>query len=55
MTLRQLHCAIFSAAKIPYANTKEDFNGLGYATSNARKSYRNLHLMGRPICSIRTC
>ena len=46
MTLRQLHYAIFSAAKIKYANVDRDYKRLSYATSIARRKYRALELTG---------
>jgi hypothetical protein len=46
MTLRQLHYAIFSAAKIPYANTQQEYKRLSRHTSNARRNYRALELAG---------
>jgi len=47
MTLRQLHYAIFSAAKIAYDNTPEDYKRLSRATTRARRDYRAIQLMGR--------
>ena len=46
MTLRQLHYAIFSAAKIAYANTKADYIRLSRATTKARRDYRDRELWG---------
>jgi hypothetical protein len=46
MTLRQLHYAIFSAAKIDYDNTPEDYKRLGRATTKARRAYRAYELAG---------
>ena len=40
MTLRQLHYAIFSAAKIAYDNTQADYKRLSRATTTARRLYR---------------
>jgi hypothetical protein len=47
MTLRQLHYAIFSAAKIVYENTKADYRRLSRVTSMARRDYRAIELAGR--------
>src|SRR5215472_11537901 len=47
MTLRQLHYAIFSAAKIEYDNTPKDYKRLSRATTVARRFYRTLQLAGR--------
>jgi hypothetical protein len=46
MTLRQLHYAIFSAAKIDYDNTPKDYKRLGRATTKARRDYRAYELAG---------
>jgi hypothetical protein len=46
MTLRQLHYAVFSAAKIDYDNTPKDYKRLGRATTKARRSYRAYELAG---------
>jgi hypothetical protein len=46
MTLRQLHYAIFSAARIPYDNTPEDYKRLSRVTTTARRNYRALELAG---------
>lgn len=46
MTLRQLHYAIFSAAKIQYDNTMADYKRLSRATTVARRNYRALELAG---------
>src|SRR5215469_13438415 len=46
MTLRQLHYAIFSAAKIEYDNTPADYKRLGRATTKARRNYRAYELAG---------
>jgi hypothetical protein len=46
MTLRQLHYAIFSAAKIEYDNTPSDYKRLSRATTTARRGYRELELAG---------
>jgi hypothetical protein len=40
MTLRQLHYAIFSAAKIAYDNAQADYKRLSRATTTARRLYR---------------
>jgi hypothetical protein len=40
MTLRQLHYAIFSAAKISYDNTQADYKRLSRATTYARRTHR---------------
>ena len=40
MTLRQLHYAIFSAAKIDYENASADYKCLSRATTIARRTYR---------------
>jgi len=40
MTLRQLHYAIFSAAKIDYDNTQADYKRLSRATTLARRTHR---------------
>jgi len=47
MTLRQLHYAIFSAAKIEYSNTHRSYRRLGRVTTAARRSYRALELAHR--------
>jgi hypothetical protein len=46
MTLRQLHYAIFSAAKIAYDNTPEDYERLSRVTTTVRRNYRILELAG---------
>ena len=46
MTLRQLHYAVFSAAKIAYDNTLQDYKRLSRATTKARRSYRDYYLEG---------
>jgi hypothetical protein len=46
MTLRQLHYAIFSAARIPYNNAQNDYKRLSHHTSRARRRYRALELAG---------
>jgi hypothetical protein len=46
MTLRQLHYAIFSAAKIDYKNEPEDYKRLSRATTRARRDYREYELFG---------
>jgi hypothetical protein len=46
MTLRQLHYAVFSAAKIAYENTHNEYRRLGRATTRARRDYRALELAG---------
>jgi hypothetical protein len=46
MTLRQLHYAIFSAAKIDYDNTPSDYKRLSRATTQARRRYREMELQG---------
>jgi hypothetical protein len=48
MTLRQLHYAIFSAAKINYENTQADYKRLSRATTLARRTQRwgELHGLG---------
>jgi hypothetical protein len=46
MTLRQLHYAIFSAAKIAYDNTPADYKRLSRATTTARRGYRAFELDG---------
>ncbi len=48
MTLRQLHYAIFSAAKIAYDNTQADYKRLSRATTTARRLYRERELAGHP-------
>jgi hypothetical protein len=48
MTLRQLHYAIFSAAKIAYDNTPQDYKRLSRATTKARRHYRALELERKP-------
>jgi hypothetical protein len=40
MTLRQLHYAIFSAAKIDYDNAQADYKRLSRATTFARRTHR---------------
>jgi len=47
MTLRQLHYAVFSAAKIGYDNTPADYKRLSRATTTARRDYRARELAGR--------
>jgi hypothetical protein len=47
MTLRQLHYAIFSASKIAYDNTPNDYKRLSRVTTKARRDYRSLELAGR--------
>ena len=47
MTLRQLHYAIFSAARIAYDNTRSDYRRLSCHTANARREYRKHELAGR--------
>jgi hypothetical protein len=44
MTLRQLHYAIFSAAKIEYDNTPADYKRLSRATTKARRDFRFFQL-----------
>jgi hypothetical protein len=44
MTLRQLHYAIFSAAKIDYENEPYDYKRLSRVTTTARRNYRTLEL-----------
>jgi hypothetical protein len=46
MTLRQLHYAIFSAAKIKYENTPADYKRLSRVTTTARRIYRWVELQG---------
>lgn len=46
MTLRQLHYAVFSAARIEYDNTPADYKRLSRATTGARRTYRFLELQG---------
>jgi hypothetical protein len=46
MTLRQLHYAIFSAAKIAYENTRSDYQRLSRVTTKARRDYREIELAG---------
>ncbi len=48
MTLRQLHYAIFSAAKIVYENTEADYKRLSRVTTKARRLYREHELAGYP-------
>src|SRR5215472_12593715 len=48
MTLRQLHYAIFSAAKIAYENTQADYKRLSRATTYARRLHRTRELAGYP-------
>jgi hypothetical protein len=48
MTLRQLHYAIFSAAKIDYDNTQADYKRLSRATTHARRLHRARELAGYP-------
>jgi hypothetical protein len=54
MTLRQLHYAIFSAAKIDYENTQADYKRLSRATTLARRVQRwaELHLKKQVIDGI---
>jgi hypothetical protein len=49
MTLRQLHYAIFSAAKIDYDNTQADYKRLSRATTVARRIHRWGQLNNRNI------
>jgi len=49
MTLRQLHYAIFSAAKIAYDNTQADYKRLSRATTLARRTHRWGELNGRRV------
>src|SRR5262249_7748261 len=49
MTLRQLHYAIFSAAKIPYENTQADYKRLSRATTLARRTHRWGELHGHQV------
>lgn len=46
MTLRQLHYAIFSAAKIDYDNDLRDYRRLSRVTTAARRRYRMAQLNG---------
>src|SRR5215472_16993677 len=46
MTLRQLHYAIFSAAKIAYDKTQADYKRLSRATTLARRTHRRGELKG---------
>jgi len=48
MTLRQLHYAIFSAARIAYENTQPDYKRLSRATTYARRLHRTRELAGYP-------
>ena len=48
MTLRQLHYATFSAAKIAYENTQADYKRLSRATTYARRLHRTRELAGYP-------
>jgi hypothetical protein len=50
MTLRQLHYAIFSAAKIEYDTTPADYKRLSRATTTARRDFRLFQL--DPECLI---
>jgi hypothetical protein len=52
MTLRQLHYAIFSAAKIDYENTQADYKRLSRATTLARRTHRWAELQGYEIVGI---
>lgn len=47
MNLRQLHYAIFSAAKIAYENATRDYRRLSRATTDARNRYRDAELKGQ--------
>ena len=49
MTLRQLHYAIFSAAKIAYENTQTDYKRLSRATTRARRAHRWGELHGLQV------
>lgn len=49
MTLRQLHYAIFSAAKIAYENTQADYKRLSRATTLARRTQRWAELHGKRV------
>jgi hypothetical protein len=49
MTLRQLHYAIFSAAKIAYENTQADYKRLSRATTLARRTHRWGELHGLQV------
>lgn len=49
MTLRQLHYAIFSAAKIAYENTQADYKRLSRATTCARRLHRACELQSNPF------
>jgi hypothetical protein len=44
MTQRQLHYAIFSAAKIAYNNKPVDYKRWSRATTKARRDYRKFEL-----------
>jgi hypothetical protein len=46
MTLRQLHCAIFSRREVPYENSQADYKRLSRATTVARRAYREWELAG---------
>jgi hypothetical protein len=52
MTLRQLHYAIFSAAKIDYQNNQKDYKRLSRATTLARREHRWGELHGREVGGI---
>lgn len=49
MTVRQLHYAIFSAAKIDYENTQADYKRLSRATTRARRVHRWGELIGHQV------
>jgi hypothetical protein len=49
MTLRQLHYAIFSAARIPYGNELSDYRRLSRATTLSRRRHRKAELNGREL------
>ena len=49
MTLRQLHYAIFSAAKIAYDNTMPDYKRLSRVASVSRRIHRWGELHGRRV------
>jgi hypothetical protein len=48
MTVRQLHYAFFSAAKIDYDNTQAGYKRLSRATTYARRLHRDRELAGCP-------
>ncbi len=48
MTLRHVHYAVFSAARIKYDNTHNEYRRLGRATTKARRNFRALQLAGEP-------